>query len=1470
MKTMLAVLSLVLSIGAAHAAQLEIDLPLARHAYQTNEQIYLAVVRSDANALSAGNLTLTITTTDGSKMLFDFPVKAAPVAGKDARCVEHVLLNGWLLRPGNYKVEAACDGTTAVAGFEVFSHIRKSSFILADWGNHAAKNQQVLLGEDSVGFNLNLAGYGGIIPDEMIQAGTDFMRCCTMGGAHQMDMRHECDWSDPYVLHGSEARVVREAMQDRTSGNCMGVHFYDEPGLTWWKNPKTDTFVPDNIPAQDRSFFNAFGKPCIQYQDVKPNDPASVAQWKFLGNWKLSFMDAAWKYSAFGVSDVKSDFLSVTQSVYGWSSYCDGYYFPITRSLPVISGHGGYDDLGSGYMFPSFTFEFGRMRELNKPNWYLPVWYLGTNSDHFRCEQYLSFMNNLQGMMTPPDHRVHTPSADPNGIDGIVESNKLFARLGTIFTTMPVTRPPAAVLYSMSHNLHAQSQDLIKNPANNFGNHMNALQSIYLASKLNQTPVFPIVDEDILDGTLAANHKAVILGGIDFLDPKVIATLETYAADGGLVLLTDDCKVTIKGSTKLGIPVDYALYDAINKAYTEKNMPEVWRLDVVPNYFKSCAGLATALKAKLGAAGIQPVFETESATLAASRQALGDVEYDFAVNITPDPTRLGKNNLKPLTASIGLPGDDRPIYDAITGGPATQFAKKGATLSADFRFGPGEMRVFARTARPIGSVQVMPPVVYKDYTLQKNPIRLDLTAMVADTKGRILSGSIPLQIRVTDPLGAVRFELFRATDRGTCHVELPLAVNDANGQWTVTVRELLANTEDTATFAYGTPKSCGALAGAIPRATYFSDDRSHIFKFFRTHRMVTIVAGSSSYDRAAAERISASLKPWDVTSTIVDAADVSKPRTLTEEEAKSWTGMMGGTKKPADANLRNVGFALQGPAILVGTPDDNPMIKFAQDEHFLPYVADKVNFPGAGRGYLAWQRDAIGYGQESLTVIAFDAEGMDEAAGTLYEAAAGIDPVMALNIPLTSTVSPASQYEKIPALKAAWRTALPDNAASHKLLADGSLLVLTKDGSLTKLDAAGKSAWSKGFDGAEKWTLDAAADGSLIVVGASQHLLGFDASGKQLFDTPFTFHEPGREGTPVSPCVFVAISPDKSQIAASALNGHLMMFDTQGKQKWTVGGVTDEEFAKWQADTKEWESGIDKRAKEQAEFKPINDAFKLTQKAWDDGAKEREAKTNEFKKAHDKWARDVKAWEKTKDGEKPVEPAAPVLPPKPEAPKGPPNPPRPQQPKPMPFNSGFFTTDGKALICVVDNGFVAVDTEKGTVGAKQGGFKVGTPFFKHGDDIVMTDGQSKVSLFSLAANKVTKQLALTWADIDPKTNKPRQNPIGVYSMVPNGDGLLIAGEVDSTVYAVKSLEGEQAQAVTWQYKDPRRLVKYITVANNLAAVVYFGGWMTVLDATTGAPKYAQNLGQDATFAEWSGAALLVGTADGRITALSEK
>jgi hypothetical protein len=333
-----------------------------------------------------------------------------------------------------------------------------------------------------------------------------------------------------------------------------------------------------------------------------------------------------------------------------------------------------------------------------------------------------------------------------------------------------------------------------------------------------------------------------------------------------------------------------------------------------------------------------------------------------------------------------------------------------------------------------------------------------------DDRGGLLSGSVPLRVRVTDPLGAVRYDLYRAADRGTFRMSLPLAVNDPAGAWQVRVTELLNNGEDTATFRLEKVTTCGAAAGRTGRAMFLGQDRDNVYRFFRTHHRVTIVKGGGSHNTAAAERLTKVLGPWNVRASIVSAAEVNHPRALTAEQAKTWVGLQPSRAQPGDKNpLEVVGFAVEGPVILLGTPEDNPLIAFLQKNQFLPYTPNKDTLPGPGRGLVAWQLDGIGVNQESLTLIAYDAQGMEEAVGTTFEMMAGIERLFRLAPPRRSEITAAVKGPAVPEAVRAWSAVVPDRVVGLRG-EGGKLSVLTHAGTLAEVQD-GKVTGQRRLDG---------------------------------------------------------------------------------------------------------------------------------------------------------------------------------------------------------------------------------------------------------------------------------------------------------------------------------------------------------------------------------------------------------------------
>jgi hypothetical protein len=107
---------------------------------------------------------------------------------------------------------------------------------------------------------------------------------------------------------------------------------------------------------------------------------------------------------------------------------------------------------------------------------------------------------------------------------------------------------------------------------------------------------------------------------------------------------------------------------------------------------------------------------------------------------------------------------------------------------------------------------------------------------------------------------------------------------------------------------------------------------------------------------------------------------------------------------------------------------------------------------------LAWQRDAIGPGQESIALIAYDEAGMSEAVGSLYEALAGLEPLTHYVPPRASSIAAANatSIDAAPEAPIAWEVRLSDRALAMRTEPDRLVSILTADGTLAQLDGVGR------------------------------------------------------------------------------------------------------------------------------------------------------------------------------------------------------------------------------------------------------------------------------------------------------------------------------------------------------------------------------------------------------------------------------
>jgi len=195
----------------------------------------------------------------------------------------------------------------------------------------------------------------------------------------------------------------------------------------------------------------------------------------------------------------------------------------------------------------------------------------------------------------------------------------------------------------------------------------------------------------------------------------------------------------------------------------------------------------------------------------------------------------------------------------------------------------------------------------------------------------------------------------------------------------VEAEELLSNQKGVAAFAYAPAAQCGAPGrrrGARPSGSAPTRPGPSAFAA-RTMRHDR--EGTSDFNAPRPSGWRRRCAPGACAGKIVGAADVNKPRELRRAGQDLGRPRFRKVDPEHDEEpATKVGYLLDGPAILLGMRRNNPLIAAAERLGFLPYKTGG-DFPGRGAACWPGSGNAIGIGQESIALIAFDAAGMAEA-----------------------------------------------------------------------------------------------------------------------------------------------------------------------------------------------------------------------------------------------------------------------------------------------------------------------------------------------------------------------------------------------------------------------------------------------------------------------------------------------------------
>ncbi|MEJ7664151.1 MAG: hypothetical protein WKG07_33795 [Hymenobacter sp.] len=199
------------------------------------------------------------------------------------------------------------------------------------------------------------------------------------------------------------------------------------------------------------------------------------------------------------------------------------------------------------------------------------------------------------------------------------------------------------------------------------------------------------------------------------------------------------------------------------------------------------------------------------------------------------------------------------------------------------------------------------------------------------------------------------------------------------------------------------------------------------------------------------------MKPWGVRSTMVNAADVNKPRQLTEEEARTWVGIDFGRVEEERQSVCSlgVGFAVNGPVILLGNPADNPLIATVERMGFLPYKTS-AGSARRGRGYPRPAARCSGHRTSPLPSSPSTRRVWPRQSERCGRSGGGLIPTP-LGLPFTaSNNSGQTSSEDTREAAIVRRAILPDRPLSMNAMPNGQVAVLANDGTTTTLDATGK------------------------------------------------------------------------------------------------------------------------------------------------------------------------------------------------------------------------------------------------------------------------------------------------------------------------------------------------------------------------------------------------------------------------------
>jgi len=934
-----------------------------RRIFRLDESIPMRV----AAAPNAASVDVDIVASGGRRLVF-----SCPAAGGWA----HFAIRHGALSPGEWKISvragnsktrpAPTDGERAIV-ITVVPAIERTPFVIAvfqanldftkpPWHRlEMPIEDRIARLRDDYGVNVLLWWYlNGWVPpehprlpepreprvlpetiDRITKTHARFMQLNAVARMHQPGGT-ENDWSDEATLLACRYTTKLAAQRGRPFGGFFGVHLADEPGLSWGalyadgrcepyrgdpggRGQKDAVYTgPLAVPAQRRIYEQLTGRPAPD-----PLHPEKdIDAWLDFMRWRTTILGDVFATLVGDIKSVDARLLGTSQ-LYAWEALIDGICIRTeTRGADIVCNH-AYPDRHLGLWYPAHETDTIRTGCWDKPMWHIPVWPGCAPAEGIRAAVYSSLARKLEGLIWSLDSMMTWPQAK--------EVCQRILPISAMLAACEKPRDPVGIFYSREEFLHAIASDR-KDVSASGKDYAGRLNSAWLTAVAAHYPTTQVIEEDLESGA-AAKHRVIIAPHLTHCPPAAIAGLRRYVEQGGVLLLDASCTADVPGARRLPF--------AFPDVFEARGMSDRAMFDsfIRPNV----APLADALRPF-----VPPAAECDNPMFLLSVQNADSGRYLWAVNMAQDDrpdSKASRWNPVPASGTVELPAGWGAIYDVF----ARQRVNPGPVK---LDLAAGDAAIFALMPSRIDSV-IIERLAYDAPNLV-----LQASVRAADM---CVDAVIPLSIDITAPDGT-RQTIHRATRHGRFAERLTVGCTPIEGEWQVTVTELLSGAAAEASVLVASPD--GVLVDS-PRAEVI--DAQQIARSLRPENGEILVFGGTRF-ASQAERLAAELRASGRSARAADAADcIAKTIPL---DTKIWP-------------LEQPPLDVRKQVVILGGRDDNPLTRLLVDAYFLyPRQIDEAS-PGPGRALVWWAAGVFGLDSDIVAIYAEDAAGLDAGAGAV-------------------------------------------------------------------------------------------------------------------------------------------------------------------------------------------------------------------------------------------------------------------------------------------------------------------------------------------------------------------------------------------------------------------------------------------------------------------------------------------------------